>query len=208
DLDCVQAPPPWPLVVLVGPGEARPVVLAHEREERAGKLAVVEARRRYRYFLPASGLDDRKLARALLAFVGEHDWTSFSRPDEDDEGPRRGRLDAVEIADRGAMVALDVTAPSFRWNQVRRMVEAARRVAAGEASLESVEAALAGKEAVDLGLAPAENLVLLDVDVGVAFALPEPASARVLEDLGRRLFALAVEREVLGAVHEAVLERE
>lgn len=157
--------------------------------------------RTYRYVCPAAGLDDRLLADALQLFVGEHDFTSFCRLEEGDD-PRM-RIESISLHDRGALVLIDLSASHFLWHQVRRVVEACRRMAAGEVHRKEIEGALSG-ERLDLGIAPAENLLLLRVDTGLAWENDEAVRSRVLSELAARLHALALRREVLASVHDAI----
>lgn len=155
------------------------------------------ARRRvYRYHL-RSALDAASVESAMQAFVGEHDFSSFARV-EPNVSPRR-RVDAVRARREGPFVVIDVDGPNFLWNQVRRMVEAGRRVAAGEARAEDVRAALDEGRAQDFGVAPPEPLVLLDVEYErVAFQAPPPDLARrMLARLERRVEAQELSLAVL-----------
>lgn len=124
-------------------------------------------RRTYRYFLRTS-LDAGALADALRLFEGTHDFTAFARL-EPDVDPRR-TVFATSARREGPFVVLDVTGESFLWNQVRRMVSAAERVADGRASAGEVEKALARGATADFGTAAPEPLVLLEVEyAGVTF---------------------------------------
>lgn len=160
--------------------------------------------RRYRYFLQ-TGLDAALVHDTLQAFVGEHDFTSFGRI-EGGVSPRRTvtRASATRVA---GFVQIDVEGPNFVWNQVRRMVEAARRVAKGEIARDEVVAALDAGRHADFGCAPPEPLILLDVDYGdrVMFQLPSPdASRRIRERLARRIDQTRFELARLDGIHDAM----
>lgn len=140
-------------------------------------------RRRYRYFL-RTALPAETLAGALRAFEGTHDFTAFCRL-EPDVDPVRTVTRTAARRD-GPFVVLDVEGESFLWNQVRRMVAAAQRVAEGRASAAEVAGALARGAAADFGTADPEPLLLLDVEyTGLAFQRHEEP-ARVLRRLARR----------------------
>lgn len=124
-------------------------------------------RRRYRYFL-RSALDARAVGDAMRVFEGTHDFSAFARL-EPDVDPRR-TVTTTRATREGPFVVIDVEGESFLWNQVRRMVAAAERVASGRVAARDVEAALRGDARGDLGTAPPEPLVLLDVEYdGVEF---------------------------------------
>lgn len=150
--------------------------------------------RTYLYLLEAEGLDAARVEEALARFVGERDFSSFARL-EPGVSPMR-RVTRVAVAREGALLAARVEGESFLWNQVRRMVSAARRVAAGEARLEDIERGLAG-ERVDLGTAPPEGLVLLDVDHGLRWEGHPAAREAALAQLGTRLAAARLRARVL-----------
>lgn len=140
------------------------------------------ARRRYRYLL-RTDLDAGKLGDALRLFEGTHDFTGFCKL-EPDVDPRRTVL-STSARREGPFVVLDVVGESFVWNQVRRMVSAAERVAEGRASGRDVEEALAKGAPADLGTADPEPLVLMDVEyANVIFREDRP---RVADRLDRRL---------------------
>jgi tRNA pseudouridine38-40 synthase len=128
--------------------------------------------RRYRYFLPADGLEPARVRGALGAFLGEHDLAAFCRPEEG--RPTRRRVDRVAVRPAHGFLEVTVTAPNFLWQQVRRMVSAAQGVAAGRWPLAEVRRALAHPVgARDFGAVSARGLVLEGVDY--ALALPRPA---------------------------------
>lgn len=141
------------------------------------------ARRRwYRYHLRTK-LDVTRLERALAPFVGTHDFSAFCRL-EPDVDPRRTVFSAT-VTPAGEFALVDILGESFVWNQVRRMVEAARRVAAGDLPRDAIEEALARPRAMDMGTAPAEPLVLMDVQYdGLVF---HDERGRALQRLDRRV---------------------
>ena len=160
------------------------------------------SRRLYRYHL-RSDLDAKDVEAAMAPFVGAHDFTAFSRL-EPGVNPVR-TVSRVGVSRQGPFLLVDVEGPNFLWNQVRRMVEAGRRVAAGELAEAAVRRALADGRPADLGIAPPEPLVLMDVAYeGVAFERPDPAlRARLVTTLRRRQEA----RELESAVGDALMRR-
>lgn len=142
--------------------------------------------RTYEYLLPNTVLDVKVLDETLQRFVGRHDFSGFARLDED-RNPER-TIHAIVLDVQGPFLVVRVTGDSFLWHMVRRIVEASRRVAVGEVPPEVVREALSGGATPDLGLAPAENLVLVDVEHdGVAWETTERARAGVLDVLMQRV---------------------
>lgn len=145
--------------------------------------------RRYRYHL-RSDADADTMARAMQPFVGRHDFTGFCRLEEGKDPVRH--VTSVEVARRGAFLVVDVAGESFLWNQVRRMVEAGRRVAVGELPGDIIARTLAEGKPAELGTARPEGLVLLDVEYrGLAWERGDP---RLLERLRWRDQDLELER--------------
>ena len=134
----------------------------------------------YRYFHPIDGIEMDRLDSALELFVGDHDFKRFCKP-EGRETTRR--IDSIEAFPLGEFVVIDFKAREFLRNLVRRIVSAAMMVGKGRASLDLVREALEGKES-SFGLAPAEDLVLMDVryafefEEGLGTALPRRIASR------------------------------
>lgn len=149
-------------------------------------------RRRYRYFLRTE-TPAEQLADAMRLFVGTHDFTGFCKLEPDVDPVRT--VTGVNATRDGPYVILDVVGGSFLWNQVRRMVAAAERVAEGRSPAKHVEEILASGAPADLGTAPAEPLVLLDVEyAGVSF---QHAGGRVFERLENALASARLHETML-----------
>ncbi|HEY7587428.1 MAG TPA: tRNA pseudouridine(38-40) synthase TruA [Thermoplasmata archaeon] len=115
------------------------------------------AERWYRYFLfDDLGLD--ALREAAQAFVGTHDFRSFSS--DPVEGPFT--IGSIEVTREQEGIYIDVRARSFRRGMVRRIVAAMTEFARGEVTLDDLAKALEGAKR-DFGSVPAEPLVLMDV---------------------------------------------
>ena len=66
------------------------------------------------------GADPDKLERACELFIGNHDFSAFSRPDQDRTPIRT--VDDCRLWRRpdGYVIGLVISAESFLWNQVRK----------------------------------------------------------------------------------------
>jgi tRNA pseudouridine38-40 synthase len=129
----------------------------------------------YRYHVPRS-LQDLELMRELARrFEGTHDFSGFSRKDGRDSVRT---IDSIEVSESGRFLVIDFRAESYLWNMVRRIVW---MVDAG--STGTIEAECVGPDAPRppkrIGLAPAERLLLMDVDCGVEFP-PDPKASDYL----------------------------
>jgi len=112
----------------------------------------------YEYCLPGTHDEDR-LAEALRAFVGEHDFANFTR------GRERSvlKIDSACARRKSSSIILEFRAPRFAWNLVRRFVAAALYVESGAGSVRDLERALEPGTRSDFGLASPQPLVLVDV---------------------------------------------
>ncbi|HUR68236.1 MAG TPA: tRNA pseudouridine(38-40) synthase TruA [Candidatus Thermoplasmatota archaeon] len=167
----------------------------------------VARRRRYRYLL-RTGAPAERVAEALAVFEGTHDFTHFCKLEEGVD-PRR-TVFATRARRDGPHVVIDVEGESFLWNQVRRMVAAAERIAEGRAERKEVEILLAkGAQAPPqahsggFGTADPEPLMLVDVEyAGLAFErAADPA--RALLRLARRETEAERALAMLRAMREA-----
>jgi tRNA pseudouridine38-40 synthase len=137
----------------------------------------------YRYHLRLEEVGNiPRLRKALGLFEGTHDFSNFSRPEE--KSATR-TIDSIRLRRSGPFLTVDFFARSFLWNQVRRMMGAAFGAASGEFGLIDIKEALhRPRTKADLGLAPPEGLILMDVDYGLEFTQDPKAAglaARRLE---------------------------
>jgi tRNA U38,U39,U40 pseudouridine synthase TruA len=124
------------------------------------------------------------LRTALRLFAGKHDFTNFCRP----EGKSAVRsIRKVATRRTGQFIAVDFFSQGFLWNQVRRMMGAALGVSRGELKLAEVKRALdRPKTKADLGLAPAEPLLLMDVAYDFDFTRDEGALGLAVRSLQKK----------------------
>lgn len=117
--------------------------------EADGKFNPRHAKERwYRYVLPRSQCPDvGALKMAAQYFIGERDFREFAKKDSGEENTLLA-MKSIEILEEGDFVFIDFRAQRFLWQMVRRLVSAM----------------LAGNNSgVEVGPAPAENLVLMAV---------------------------------------------
>ena len=159
----------------------------------------------YRYFLPdREEIDPELLQDAALLFLGEHDFKNFCKKDEEKGTVRT--IESVVVRPRKGFFTLEFRASSFLWNMVRRMVSAVEAAALGRSTLDEVKEVLGLKSQKGFGIAPPQNLVLVDVvykDVG--FDKDERAVALALERLEEVMLDLNVQKKVLDEI-QAELE--
>ncbi len=128
----------------------------------------------YRYSMPDE-FDDvefARLERVAQIFYGKNDFRHFSKPDSSKPTrPTRREISLISLEKRDGSVILDVKAQSFLWHMVRMMVWALKKGAKEELSITTIYNLLNLEEdGIEIGLASAEPLVLMDVDYqGVEF---------------------------------------
>ncbi|MCI4326549.1 MAG: hypothetical protein L3K16_02795 [Thermoplasmata archaeon] len=102
---------------------------------------------------------------AASAVVGRIDVRSFGRGIPSDR-PAIRIVDRFDVTAASRGFRLEVTARSFVWGMVRKLVAGVRSVAAGDLAEATFRSALAGERRLTVGLAEPEPLVLWDVDYG------------------------------------------
>ena len=145
----------------------------------------------YRYHLPVADRDLRLMRRLASRFEGEHDFSAFAR--KSDRNPVR-TIDSIDVTEHGHLILLDFRAESFLWNMIRRIVWALDAASMHEMDPDLVRPEI-GRRPGRTGLAPAEALVLMDVDCGVEFALDERAAKTMAAEFEDRVVRASVSRE-------------
>jgi tRNA pseudouridine38-40 synthase len=134
----------------------------------------------YRYLMDSDGIDIDLAGGAVPLFVGERDFTHFSKYDDTaDRSPKR-TVSLVTLKPSGGMLALDVMGESFLWQMVRRIAGAVKMVGEGTATAAEVSDALAHPKrygGVPFPPLPPEGLTLVEVELDLAFE-PEPLPER------------------------------
>lgn len=124
----------------------------------------------YRYWLPNFGFDIDLMMKCALLFEGKHDFRQFCR--YDGRSTKR-TISKIAVSACGNYIAIDFIARDFLWNMVRKIMSAMTMVASGRATIEDIKRGLNG-EFVDFGIAPAENLILMDVSYDISFQVERP----------------------------------
>lgn len=120
------------------------------------------SRRTYRYFLPTPW-NWKRVQPAARAFEGRHDFSNFRRADGD-KAPD-ATIERIRYRARAPGPWVEITAPSFLWHQVRRIVAALAKLDQGLVSRAEILRALEDPATPkDFGIAPAERLLLVRVD--------------------------------------------
>lgn len=157
----------------------------------------------YTYFLPPEH-DEKRLKKAAALFVGTHDFRSFTKKPEKDT---LRTLDSITVRKRSDFIVLDFKAQGFLWNMVRRIVSALVKVEQRKISQEDVKRALRGEGRFNWGLAPPENLVLMDIDYGFEFEQDGEVMRKLNIGLDKVLFGLCLRQRFFEGLKELVTQR-
>jgi tRNA pseudouridine38-40 synthase len=122
--------------------------------------------RTYRYYLTDISLDLELMIQAASAFVGTHDFSSFARADG--RNPVR-KVNRVRIWREKTFIIIEVCGESFLWHMVRGMATLLGEVGAGRANRNDIVRLLECRGSERVAAAPAEGLILWDVDCGIHF---------------------------------------
>jgi tRNA pseudouridine38-40 synthase len=122
------------------------------------------------------------MARAADQFRGLHNFSLFARAS--DKNPLRNIL-SVRLGQSEGLIFFQVTADSFLWHMVRYMASALAEIGRGSQDDEMIRQRLAGENTAPIPPAPAEGLVLWEVDCGVSWT-SLPVDRRSFEFLEMR----------------------
>ncbi len=148
----------------------------------------------YRYFIYDKETDEEKIKVAAQIFEGEHDFSNFARVESKD--PVR-TIEKIEITRQEDMLILDFRAQSFLWHMVRRIVKALVDAARDVIALDAIKKALDAQESVDLGIAPPEPLILMDVEYDFDIPSEKKQLERVKENIQKLLFEMKIQETIL-----------
>ncbi len=119
--------------------------------------------RRFVYHYPLDKLDAAAMRKAAHYLVGSHDFTSFKRTDKKKKATIRD-LKKLEIARKGDLIYIDITANSFLHHMVRNIAGTLIEIGKGNLPPENLKKILQAKDRKQAGpTAPACGLCLMKV---------------------------------------------
>ena len=163
--------------------------------------------REYRYFLwvqPDVDMDITGMREASELFIGIHDFSNFSQPDNHEENEAgsyssRTEIKRVSMEKRSSFIIIDIEARSFLRKMVRKIVSALKMVGSGTRDKRWVEDLLELRIAEQIEPALAFGLVLKNVSYqGITFSEDEYAKRRIAARIKEDLIFHATMAEVLG----------
>jgi len=133
----------------------------------------------YRYYLKIDAdMDMERFLKTASLFTGTHDFSNFARIERNKNPVRKIENILISWIKRD-IIAIDFYAQTFLWQQVRRMVIAMEKVAGGLIDKGTVKNALSNpRKKIDLGIAPAQQLILKDVFYDFEFDIEREVHSR------------------------------
>ena len=138
-----------------------------------------------------SDVEYERFSSACNLFIGKHDFTNFCRLDSV-RSPIRN-IDSCQPWQNssGRIVGFTVVGDSFLWNQIRRMASSLHKFAKKDIELDEIALALEKpEETIDLGLAPADGLILWSLghrDFSHEFEVPNIIEGISIPPKGKRV---------------------
>jgi tRNA pseudouridine38-40 synthase len=154
----------------------------HARHDAVSRSYLYQvARRRTAFSKPfvwwvKDDLDTRAMREAASAFVGMHDFRSFTDSDPE-EMSTKVQLGAVELKEDGALVLVRVTGSHFVWKMVRRLVGVMVEVGRGRLTAADVEGFLEAASPIPARLTAPPSGLFLERVVYQGEAPPGPLQA-------------------------------
>lgn len=156
----------------------------------------------YRYiFLKNSVPPVKDMEKAASMFLGEHDFSQFSKKDSD-QGNSVLNIESIEFTVNGEFIYVDIKAHRFLWQLVRRILSAVVSVAEMTLEPNIVEELLAGTGKARHGIKPLppENLILMDISYDIEFK----KSGHPTDYFENRFRELKTRSEAIGQVLEII----
>ncbi len=130
-------------------------------------------------------LDLARMREAAAGFVGMRDFRSFS-DDDPDEKSTRVKLEAIDVAEEGALVLFRVQGSHFLWKMVRRLVGVLVEVGRGAMGPADVPRLLAESTGRPAELTAPPSGLFLEAVLYPGDRLERPLRSAVAVDLGTR----------------------
>jgi tRNA pseudouridine38-40 synthase len=119
--------------------------------------------RAYRYILYSPEVVEERARECSKLFMGTHDFSNFATM-ESNKSPIR-TVRTIDISKHGDLYFIDISADSFLWNMVRKIVTGITMVGSGERDMEWLERLLKpGEYREGIPPAPALGLYLMKVN--------------------------------------------
>jgi tRNA pseudouridine38-40 synthase len=163
--------------------------------------------RRYLYVAPHWGEDLDAMREAAELLTGTHDYASFIQT-RGEEGSTVTTIYEIKVEVRRDLVYLLYEGRGFRNKMLRKLTWAILAVGRGVLRRRDLEEFLAKPRPGAVPSAPAEGLVLLDIDYGVEFQVDKTALRKAYVYFLARYRQASAHAAALKAAGEALAERD
>jgi tRNA pseudouridine38-40 synthase len=124
--------------------------------------------RQYRYYLKLNNLDIKKILSSAAYFTGENNFTNFAKV-ESFKNPVR-TIENIVITKENNFLIIDFYAQTFLWHQIRRIISTLIKIGSNKIEKKQIIEALDyPTKKFDFGLAPAEPLILKNIEYNFKF---------------------------------------
>lgn len=159
-------------------------------------------RRHYKYLLrKTEQIDLGLMTNAAEMFLGAHDFRRFAHRPSGKSSVRQ--IYELSIDSEGDLVCLSVVGDSFLRRMVRKVIGLLVYIASGRLGVGEVKRLLdpaSTSPPMGVPTAPAENLILWDVDYGVHFKIDAYAVGKLRSEISSNLMELHRTRTILIAL--------
>ncbi|MGC8581463.1 MAG: hypothetical protein ACP5MW_03890 [Thermoplasmata archaeon] len=121
--------------------------------------------KKYSYYLPKGECDTHKLIESAMFFVGNHDFTYFVKGHKHFQST----INSIKVKEYRDHFNIIFIAKKFEWGMIRKIVKTMQDYSSGRLAKNDILQALEGKKDIQASLAPGENLLLEDINLGIKF---------------------------------------
>jgi Pseudouridylate synthase len=163
--------------------------------------------RRYLYVAPHWGEDLGSMQEAADLLIGTHDYASFIQT-RGERGSTVTTVYEIKVEIRGDLVYIHYVGRGFRNKMLRKITWAILAAGRGVLRREDIKELLSRPRPGAVPSAPAEGLVLLDIDYGVEFQVDKTALRSAYTYFLAKYRQVAANAAALKAAGEALAGRE
>ncbi len=148
--------------------------------------------RTYRYFYPTwnVSLDFEKMRIAANEFIGEHNFSHFAKP-RNDQNPVT-IIHNLEIFQNNTYIEFKIRGRNFLWMMVRKIIRALIQVGSNELNIETLRDIINLKSKPQKGFqpVPANGLILWDIETKFNFTINKKGIKRIKQLVNSYIFNL------------------
>jgi len=158
--------------------------------------------RTYKYYVAWRGEDLDCMKEAASLLLGTHDFRNFCKPRKGESTIRT--LNQVSVEAQGKLLCFTLSAKSFLWSMVRKIVSVLLMVGAGLKNVDFVSSLLNPDLNPREGIKPAdpEGLILYDIEYPFRFKVCEKSRKLLIDYLNKKLHTTIA----LSSVYHALIE--